>query len=90
VGRHLVDGSLVWGSVAWGLVPAIAIVAVCELVKGSTWPVGTHARGYLVYGATPVVALLVVGSVLASVYGDGDPAPLPYIPFVNRWTSRRS
>ena len=83
VGRHIVEGSLVWGSVAWGLVPALAIVAVCELVRGSTWPVGAHARGYLVYGSIPVVAFLILGSALASIYGSGDPAPLPYIPFLN-------
>ncbi|HEY5861563.1 MAG TPA: DUF2339 domain-containing protein [Casimicrobiaceae bacterium] len=83
VGRHIVEGSLVWGSVAWGLVPALAIVAVCELVRGSTWPVGAHARGYLVYGSIPVVAFLILASALASIYGSGDPAPLPYIPFLN-------
>jgi uncharacterized membrane protein len=83
VGRHLVEGSLVWASVAWGLVPALALVAVCELVRGTTWPVGTHARGYGVYGSLPVVVLLVLGSVAASVYGDGDPSPLPYVPFLN-------
>ena len=83
VGRHVVEGSLVWGSVAWGLVPALAVVTVCELVRGSTWPVGAHARGYLVYGSLPVVAWLILGSALASVFGDGDPAPLPYIPFLN-------
>jgi uncharacterized membrane protein len=36
-----------------------------------------------VYGALPVVALLVVGSVVASIFGDGDPAPLPYVPLLN-------
>jgi uncharacterized membrane protein len=83
VGRHLVAGSLVWGTVAWGLVPALAIVAVCELARGSSWPVAAHRRGYTVYGSMPVVALLVVGSVAASIFGDGDPAPLPYVPLLN-------
>jgi hypothetical protein len=83
VGRHLVEGSLVWGHVAWGLVPALALVGVCELVRGRTWPVGAHPRGYLAYGSVPLVVLLVLGSVVASIVGDGDPAPLPYIPFLN-------
>jgi uncharacterized membrane protein len=83
VGRHLVAGSEVWGEVAWGLVPALAIVAICGLVRGSSWPVAAHRRGYAVYGSLPVIALLVVGSVAASIFGDGDPAPLPYVPLLN-------
>jgi uncharacterized membrane protein len=83
VGRHVVEGSAVWSWVAWGLVPALALVAVCELARGTTWPVGAHARAYAVYGAIPVVALLILGSFLASLLGDGDPAPLPYVPFLN-------
>jgi uncharacterized membrane protein len=83
LGRHFVEGSLVWSHVAWGLVPALAIVAVCELARGARWPVGAHRRGYAIYGALPIVALLLAGSFLASVLGAGDPAPLPYIPLLN-------
>ena len=82
-GRHLVEGSLVWGTIAWGAVPALAIVAICALVRGSSWPVAAHRRGYTIFGSVPVIALLIVGSVVASVFGDGDPAPLPYVPLLN-------
>jgi hypothetical protein len=66
VGRHSSRGSEVWGEVAWGMVPALAIVAICGLVRGSSWPVAAHHRGYAVYGSLPVIALLVVGSVTAA------------------------
>jgi uncharacterized membrane protein len=81
--RHLIEGSVVWGTIAWGAVPALAIVAICALARGTSWPVAAHRLGYAVYGALPVVALLVVGSVVASIFGDGDPAPLPYVPLLN-------
>jgi uncharacterized membrane protein len=83
LGRHVVEGSPVWGEIAWALVPALALIAVCALVRGATWPVGAHPRGYSIQGATPVVVWLIVASFLASVFGDGDPAPLPYVPFLN-------
>jgi uncharacterized membrane protein len=80
---HGVGGSGVWSSVPWGLVPALAIIAVCALAHGESWPVGAHRRGYAVYGALPVIAMLLAGSFFASVLGDGDPSPLPYVPLLN-------
>jgi uncharacterized membrane protein len=80
---HQVGGSGVWSSVPWGFVPALAIIAVCALVRGASWPVGVHPRGYAVYGALAVIAMLLAGSFFASVLGDGDPSPLPYVPLLN-------
>jgi uncharacterized membrane protein len=78
-----VAGSGVWSSAAWGFVPALAIIAVCALARGESWPVGSHPRGYAVHGALPVIAMLLAGSFFASVLGDGDPSPLPYVPLLN-------
>ena len=67
----------------WGLVPALGLGIVSELAPRSSWPIGTHRRGYSVLGAVPVVALLVLWSIAANVHGSGDPAPLPYVPLLN-------
>jgi uncharacterized membrane protein len=53
------------------------------VASGTTWPIGVHRRAYLVLGATPVIAWLILWSLAAALYGDGDPAPLPFVPLVN-------
>jgi len=72
-----------WRSVPWGLVPALAIAAVCRLARGTTWPIGVHRRAYLTVGVAPLVAWMLVWSLVVGVASDGDPSPLPYVPFVN-------
>jgi len=83
VGGQIVFGHGVWTAVPWGLVPALGLVAICALASGTTWPVGTHRRGYVILGGAPVALLLALWSLAANVHGDGDPAPLPYILLAN-------
>jgi uncharacterized membrane protein len=72
-----------WRSVPWGLVPAVAIGLVCRLARGTAWPTGVHRRAYLTVGAAPLVAWMLVWSLVVGVASDGDPSPLPYLPLVN-------
>ena len=82
-GSHVDSRHGVWTAVPWALVPALGLGAVSVLATGRTWPVGAHRPGYLVQGAIPVAVLLALWSIAANVHGDGDPAPLPYVPFAN-------
>lgn len=75
------DGA--WAVVPWGLVPALGLAAVCALAPGASWPVGAHRMAYLAVGGAPVAVVLVLWSLVANVFGDGNPAPLPYVPLVN-------
>jgi uncharacterized membrane protein len=75
------DGA--WAVVPWGIVPALGLYAVSVLASSGKWPFNAHQRAYLVLGSIPVVAVLILWSVFANVVGDGNPAPLPYLPIVN-------
>jgi len=75
------DGA--WAVVPWGLVPALGLVAVCAQASATRWPIGAHRRGYLVLGSIPIVAVLILWSVVANLLVDGNPAPLPYVPVAN-------
>jgi uncharacterized membrane protein len=83
LGSRTAFGHGIWAAAPWGLVPALGIAAVCALASGSTWPIGVHRRAYLVAGAIPVIALLIFWSLAINVRGDGNPAPLPFVPLVN-------
>jgi len=72
-----------WHDAALGLVPAIVIAIVAHFARGQTWPVGTHRRAYLDIGAAPIVAYVLLWSLVVGVASDANPAPLPYVPFVN-------
>ena len=82
-GTRIANGHSVWSQAPWGLVPALSIVAIGALAAKATWPIAMHRRGYLIIGIVPVAVLLVLWSIGASIYGDGDPAPLPYFPILN-------
>jgi uncharacterized membrane protein len=42
-----------------------------------------NRRAYLVVGAVPLLAALVLWTLVANAQGDGDPLPLPYLPLAN-------
>jgi uncharacterized membrane protein len=82
-GGHVGSGAGAWAVAPWGFVPAIALGAVAMASEGTSWPIGTRRRAYLVIGATPIVMLLVLWVLGANVIGDGDPRPLLYVPLFN-------
>jgi uncharacterized membrane protein len=83
VGTRVGSGAGVWTLVPSGLVPALAIALVTVLAARPSWPVGMHARGYIVVGGTAVAVALALWSLFADVADDADPFPLPYVPLFN-------
>jgi len=80
---ELINRASVWRIAAWGLAPAFALADVAALSARPAWPIAAHRRAYLLSGAAPIVAWLVLWSLVTSVASDGDPAPLPYVPLIN-------
>lgn len=74
--------SAVWSKICWAAVPAAGLFLLMHLAKRPLWPVGKFRDWYLgVGGMLPAAGL--VAWVLGSCSVAGDPAPLPYVPFVN-------
>jgi uncharacterized membrane protein len=83
LGQKVAYGHGVWTASPWGVVPAMGLGAVCALAAGARWPFAAHRRAYVLLGGTPIAVLLSLWSLAASVHGDGDPAPLSYMPLLN-------
>jgi uncharacterized membrane protein len=73
----------VWASLAWGLVPALMLAWLGRRELRPDWPVGQHATGYRLYGATPLAVALSIWIVAINLGSTGDPAWLPYLPLLN-------
>ena len=77
------DPATDWALAAWMAAPAGLIAWLSTRGLGVSWPVGARLRGYLLIGALPVVAGLLFWLVVASLFGEGGAAPLPYVPILN-------
>jgi len=73
----------VWRVVPWGVVPAATLALACILAQRGAWPLATQRRAYLLAGAVPLVVWMLAFAFIVGIGGDGDPAPLPYVPLVN-------
>jgi uncharacterized membrane protein len=80
---HYVEGRRVWPLIAWALVPGAVIALFAFRGERLTWPVREHRRAYLYAGALPVVLFLLMWVLGVNLASDGNPAPLPYVPFFN-------
>ncbi len=80
---HVADSGSDWGLAAWIAAPAVLIAWLSTAGAKLAWPVAAWLRGYLVIGALPVVAGLLFWLVVASTFGTGGAAPLPYVPVLN-------
>ena len=80
---QFVEGNRVWPSIAWALVPGGLLALLGFKGPAITWPVLRHARAYLWLGAGPLALFLLGWTVYANLSNDGNPAPLPYVPFLN-------
>ena len=72
-----------WHVVPWGLVPALLVVGICALAARPWWPVAAHRSAYLIIGAAPLAASMLLFALVANVATDGNSAPLPYVPLAN-------
>jgi uncharacterized membrane protein len=76
-------GGAAWPLVPWGVVPALMLSAITTFTLRAGWPLGTHVRAYRRIAAVPIVAAMLAYTLYANAISAGDPAPLPFIPFLN-------
>ncbi len=80
--RHLPGLGDTWQFTCWALVPAVMVLLLSVLVRMLRWPVARFFNEILHLGCSIPVAWLLLWFV-ASLFVDGNPAPLSYIPFLN-------
>lgn len=80
---HVVAGTRVWSLIGWALVPVILIITGSSRAVQQRWPVSEYAHAYLWKGIVPLVAFAYLWSLYANWDSNGNPAPLPYVPFLN-------
>lgn len=80
--RQVDDIAVIWSMIIWALIPCILLFLMLYLGKGQSWPLGKYSSVYLGPACVPVVVALVCWTV-GSFFQAGDPAPLPYLPFLN-------
>ncbi|MEN8108825.1 MAG: DUF2339 domain-containing protein, partial [Pseudomonadota bacterium] len=68
--------------ITWALVPAAMIMVMPGLESRFTWPIGHFKTPYLGFGLLPLVLVLCLWVLHASIQA-GDPQPLPYLPVLN-------
>lgn len=80
----LINGWLsdTWRYSIWGLMPTVIILGLRMTGKKFDWPVQRFKADYLDGGLLPVVSLLALWVIHASIQL-GDPQPLPYLPLLN-------
>jgi uncharacterized membrane protein len=78
-----VEGKRVWPSISWALFPAIVLATVIAPRLGAWWPLRDHRRAYVLTGAAPLAVFLGLWTFYVNFTSDGDPFPLPYVPFLN-------
>jgi uncharacterized membrane protein len=71
-----------WRYITWALVPAAVITAMPGLESRFAWPVRQFKTPYSGLGLLPLVLLLGLWVLHASMQV-GDPRPLPYLPLLN-------
>jgi uncharacterized membrane protein len=81
--REWLGARTVWSLVAFGLVPAALLRLIDTGAVRSRWPVAAKPRAYLVIGAMPIAAYLLLWTVWANLSSDGEAPPLPYVALFN-------
>jgi len=81
--QQVTDSGSDWGLAAWMAAPAVLIAWLSTRGTNVPWPIAARLRGYLVIGAFPVVLGLLFWLLVASIFGTGGAAPLPYVPILN-------
>ncbi len=72
-----------WSLIGWALVPVALMIAGTSRAVQAHWPVNAHSQSYLWRGVLPLVGFVFLWSLYANWESNGDPAPLPYLPFLN-------
>jgi uncharacterized membrane protein len=72
-----------WSLIGWALVPVALMVAGSSRTVQQRWPVTAYSNSYLWTGILPLLGFVFLWSLYANWESNGDPAPLPYLPFLN-------
>jgi uncharacterized membrane protein len=80
---QVVASTRTWSLIGWSLIPVVLMVALSSRSVQARWPVKAYTQSYLWTGIVPLVAFLYLWSLYANWESNGDPAPLPYLPFLN-------
>lgn len=75
--------STAWVIAAAAIVPALFIELIRRFRDTSRWPLSSHRRTYLVDISPPPLIFLLGGTIVVNIMSQGDPSPLPYLPFLN-------
>lgn len=78
-----VEGKRVWPAISWAIVPALLLAVLSTPRAQSRWPLAGYERSYVVNGGAPIAVFLALWTLYANATSDGDPYPLPFVPFVN-------
>lgn len=79
---RLADHDNAWRWLGWALVPSLYLLVMASR-RALVWPVSAYPREYRGIAALPVAVLLLGWFWTANALGDGDAAPLTYIPLIN-------
>ena len=63
--------------------PASAILLIVQLGERIRWPIAANHEAYVGSAAPPVVAYLVMWTLVASMSSRGNTPPIPYLPLLN-------
>lgn len=81
--ERLAEWSQTWNWMVWGLLPAVALWCICAYGQKIEWPILKHKTAYLKVSTTVVAGYTLLWAMFMNLSGPGNPAPLPYIPFLN-------
>ncbi len=80
---QLVDGAGTWSFIMWGLIPALLLKLAGGSAAWCRWPVARHYSDYLGIVSLPLLAVMMLWSLIGSLHNAGDPWPISYLPILN-------
>lgn len=78
-----VQGAGTWPQIAWMLLPVAVLIYVSMSRSIFQWPLAVRQQTYLIAGLLPIGIALWLWSFVINLTANGDPWPLPYVPFLN-------
>ncbi len=81
--NEAVQGAGTWPQIGWMLLPVAVLIYVSMNRSVFKWPLVVHQQTYLIGGLLPIGIALWLWSFVINLTANGDPWPLPYVPFLN-------
>ncbi len=80
---QVVASTRTWSLIGWALIPVALMITGTSRRVQKHWPVSAYTRSYLWTGIVPLIVFVYLWSLYVNWESNGDPAPLPYVPFFN-------